>query len=147
MYLYMYVCIYTHPHTHTHSLSLSLSLSSHTLTHVVPSETYGMPQLGTDNADGTQVCSKSCSIVFVPHGSGVGVWMCRGVGACWCKGAEGIVGVWKCKRVGLCGEMKKKYQHKTIGQYLSHATWLRCYGVTTISRLLKIIGLFCKRAL
>ena len=30
---------------------------------------------------------------------------------------------------------------------MRHAIYVICYGVATISRLLKIIGLFCKRAL
>jgi len=29
----------------------------------------------------------------------------------------------------------------------AHVCFLECYGVATISRLLRIIGLFCKRAL
>ena len=38
----------------------------------------------------------------------------------------------------------KTYAKKRYGS----DTWLQqCYGVATISRLLKIIGLFCKRAL
>jgi len=43
-------------------------------------------------------------------------------------------------------------QHCVCVEMISGVSWIEaiacpCYGVATISRLLKIIGLFCKRAL
>ena len=42
--------------------------------------------------------------------------------------------------MGICVEIRDTYSQV-------HKTKLMCYAVATISRLLKVIGLFCKRAL
>ena len=82
-------------------------------------------------------CVESCMVVGCVEGC-VAVGMCVGDRMC----VAVCVAVRMCAAVKTCSNLGRP-----VSEFISHDTHIHIYGVATISRLLKIIGLFCKRAL